>query len=117
MYYLCPAFDEWSDARVAEEARLESVYTSKAYPEFESRSLRNKGRNLKGFLPLFYSINSILAAVGQGITAEPFGLNPSEDVIAIHFDLDPITLDLQRHELEFLSETVNDVGLFIRSSP
>ena len=31
----------WSDARVAEEARLESVYTPKAYPEFESRSLRD----------------------------------------------------------------------------
>ena len=30
----------WSDARVAEEARLESVYTPKAYREFESRSLR-----------------------------------------------------------------------------
>ena len=30
------------DARVAEEARLESVYTSKAYPGFESRSLRRK---------------------------------------------------------------------------
>ena len=30
----------WSGARVAEEARLESVYTPKAYPEFESRSLR-----------------------------------------------------------------------------
>ena len=28
------------DARVAEEARLESVYTSKAYPGFESPSLR-----------------------------------------------------------------------------
>ncbi len=28
------------DARVAEEARLESVYRSKAYPGFESRSLR-----------------------------------------------------------------------------
>ena len=27
-------------ARVAEEARLESVYTSKAYPEFESRPFR-----------------------------------------------------------------------------
>ncbi|MDE6267682.1 MAG: hypothetical protein K2M04_01215, partial [Muribaculaceae bacterium] len=26
----------------AEEARLESVYTPKAYPEFESRSLRKK---------------------------------------------------------------------------
>ena len=33
-----------SDARVAEEARLESVYTPKAYPEFESRSLRKKTR-------------------------------------------------------------------------
>ena len=30
----------WRDARVAEEARLESVYTSKAYPGFESPSLR-----------------------------------------------------------------------------
>ena len=49
MYYLCPAFSEWSDARVAEEARLESVYTSKAYPEFESRSLRQKGRQLSSF--------------------------------------------------------------------
>ena len=27
---------------MAEEARLESVYTSKAYPGFESRSLRRK---------------------------------------------------------------------------
>ena len=50
LYYLCPAFDEWSDARVAEEARLESVYTSKAYPEFESRSLRLKGRHCRPFL-------------------------------------------------------------------
>ena len=32
-----------SDARVAEEARLESVYTPKGYPEFESRSLRKIG--------------------------------------------------------------------------
>ena len=56
MYYLCRAFDEWSDARVAEEARLESVYTSKAYPEFESRSLRNHTTeilNLQGF-PFFF---------------------------------------------------------------
>ena len=30
------------DARVAEEARLESVYTPKGYPGFESRSLRRK---------------------------------------------------------------------------
>ena len=34
------ANSEWSDARVAEEARLESVYTPKGYREFESRSLR-----------------------------------------------------------------------------
>ena len=27
---------------MAEEARLESVYTPKAYPEFESRSLRRR---------------------------------------------------------------------------
>ena len=33
-------FSARSDARVAEEARLESVYTPKAYREFESRSLR-----------------------------------------------------------------------------
>ena len=52
LYYLCPAFDDWSDARVAEEARLESVYTSKAYPEFESRSLRPK-RGRQPLSPLF----------------------------------------------------------------
>jgi len=40
LYYLCRAFIDRSAARVADEARLESVYTSKAYPEFESRSLR-----------------------------------------------------------------------------
>ena len=57
MYYLCRAFDEWSDARVAEEARLESVYTSKAYPEFESRSLRQKGRQLSSFF--IFAINTI----------------------------------------------------------
>ena len=32
----------WRDARVVEEARLESVYTPKAYHGFESRSLRYK---------------------------------------------------------------------------
>ncbi len=30
----------WRDARVVEEARLESVYTPKAYRGFESPSLR-----------------------------------------------------------------------------
>ena len=32
----------WRDARVVEEARLESVYTPKVYRGFESRSLREK---------------------------------------------------------------------------
>ena len=35
--------DFWSDARVAEEARLESVYASKAHRGFESPSLRKEG--------------------------------------------------------------------------
>ena len=39
-HYLCTAKALRSDARVAEEARLESVYTSKAYRGFESPSLR-----------------------------------------------------------------------------
>ena len=43
---------KWSDARVAEEARLESVYTPKAYPEFESRSLRQK----EGELPALVGV-------------------------------------------------------------
>ena len=37
-----------SDARVAEEARLESVCAPKAYREFESRSLRKRNDVLKG---------------------------------------------------------------------
>ena len=36
-----------SDARVAEEARLESVYTPKAYRGFESPSLRNQHANFQ----------------------------------------------------------------------
>ena len=62
LYYLCPAFNARSDARVAEEARLESVYTSKAYPEFESRSLRQKGRQPSSFFisqQLFYKTKTI----------------------------------------------------------
>ena len=35
------------DARVVEEARLESVYTPKAYRGFESPSLRNWRKNEK----------------------------------------------------------------------
>ena len=37
LFYGCPL---WKGARVAEEARLESVYTSKAYRGFESPSFR-----------------------------------------------------------------------------
>ena len=45
---------------MAEEARLESVYTSKAYPEFESRSLRNKGRQEPvSSLALFMSLDEV----------------------------------------------------------
>ena len=36
-------------ARVVEEARLESVYTSKAYHGFESRSLRKSRNKLLNF--------------------------------------------------------------------
>ncbi len=32
--------ENWRDARVVEEARLESVYTPKGFRGFESRSLR-----------------------------------------------------------------------------
>ena len=46
---------------MAEEARLESVYTPKAYPEFESRSLRlNKPWKSDDFQGLFlYSFQNI----------------------------------------------------------
>ena len=37
-----PADGKRRGARVVEEARLESVYTPKGYPGFESLSLRNK---------------------------------------------------------------------------
>ena len=38
------------DARVVEEARLESVYTPKGYHEFESRSLRTLFVKMFSFL-------------------------------------------------------------------
>ena len=44
---------------MAEEARLESVYTSKAYPEFESRSLRQKRRRQQK-LPSFLFVHLLL---------------------------------------------------------
>ena len=59
MYYLCPAFNARSDARVAEEARLESVYTPKAYPEFESRSLRSTRRDDNNCRPFFIHKNNL----------------------------------------------------------
>ena len=42
---------------MAEEARLESVYTSKAYRGFESPSLRNKSCKSKDLHDFFYSIS------------------------------------------------------------
>ncbi len=36
------AVPHWRDARVVEEARLESVYTPKGYRGFESPSLRKE---------------------------------------------------------------------------
>ena len=49
------------DARVAEEARLESVYTPKGYRGFESPSLRNKGckSSICEIYTLFYTRKSV----------------------------------------------------------
>ena len=54
--YLCSVKSTGSDARVVEEARLESVYTPKAYRGFESPLLRkvmNKP-SIKRLAYLFY---------------------------------------------------------------
>ena len=59
----------WRDARVAEEARLESVCTPKGYREFESRSLRKKAgalRRLFCFASELY-IPRCFAAAPRGI--------------------------------------------------
>ena len=48
----------WSGARVAEEARLESVYTPKGYPEFESRSLRKREESILSFLYSVFLLRS-----------------------------------------------------------
>ena len=45
MRNVCRAYFVRKDARVVEEARLESVYTSKAYRGFESPSFRNDRMN------------------------------------------------------------------------
>ena len=44
----------WRDARVAEEARLESVCTPKGYREFESRSLRSQQQPSANSAGLFW---------------------------------------------------------------
>ena len=56
--YCQTQLDLWSDARVAEEARLESVYTPKGYREFESRSLRKKNESRKQNSPRFFVIQN-----------------------------------------------------------
>ena len=52
-----PQKEKRKGARVAEEARLESVYTSKAYRGFESPSLRTescKSKDLQDFYLMAY---------------------------------------------------------------
>ena len=73
-----------SDARVAEEARLESVYTPKAYPEFESRSLRSKMESrkqncLRDFLPyrmIQPTLYIIAGCNGAGKTTASYSVLP-----------------------------------------
>ena len=77
----CDCKDFWSDARVAEEARLESVYTPKAYPEFESRSLRKlpmEARHIFFGEMAEWSIAAVLKTV-EGNTSG--GSNPSLSAI------------------------------------
>ena len=50
---------------MAEEARLESVYTPKAYPEFESRSLRPVITSEKGCRPTTSLFLMLLYAMGM----------------------------------------------------
>ena len=58
---------------MAEEARLESVYTSKAYPEFESRSLR-PGRQQSSFFYVINNLNSLDNVLYQNRLCELFKL-------------------------------------------
>ena len=44
MEFYCRLNETRRDARVVEEARLESVYTPKGYPGFESPSLRETNK-------------------------------------------------------------------------
>ena len=73
-----------SDARVAEEARLESVYTPKAYREFESRSLR-KNSVLHNSALFFYSrilkiTNGSNEKKRETICCFPFAFTPATAV-------------------------------------
>ena len=54
------------------------------------------------------------AAVGQWAVAEPFGLNPSDDAVAVNHDLDPVTLDIQGHDFQLVVEREYDLGILVR---
>ncbi len=94
-HYLCT--HKRSDARVAEEARLESVYTPKAYPEFESRSLRKIKRwhssNIEGgrrFFVVTYIRHWNMAVSNRIKRNIHFGLTILGCVILVVRILDPI---------------------------
>ena len=57
----------WRDARVAEEARLESVYTSKLVRGFESPSLRRKRKSLVAVSFSFWLIFNTLRSQSSDI--------------------------------------------------
>ena len=75
----------WSDARVAEEARLESVYTPKAYPEFESRSLRLKKSRKQNLPAGFFAVSDMTEPIlyiiagcnGAGKTTASYAVLPN----------------------------------------
>lgn len=56
-----------------------------------------------------------LAAVGQRVAAQPLVFYPADDVAAVHHDLGPVAIEVQRHEYEFLIEGKNDVGILMGS--
>ncbi len=60
--YICSRF--WKDARVAEEARLESACTPKGYPGFESLSFRRKqSKPPSGGLLVLHCLQSTLLCI------------------------------------------------------
>ena len=72
-------FFERRDARVVEEARLESVYTPKVYRGFESRSLRETPKTKGGQIKTnpvksrFYGIFSFCLQTSKRQENAPFG--------------------------------------------